>query len=793
MLLPLNEKLIIIKKNLYDKKSKDNSSNESEEITSLKNQISELEKTKKEILQEQERINVSIKAIGSDNEKARARLDELTLKNKKQQQSEVTNNFVTFSPEEKELLEKHKDFFEKNSKIMQLFGADGISVAEKSVIVKAKTPKEELEIILNLACKLKGEPMLELAKINKLVKLCDFEGMLIRHAIDLIGAHADGNIDKPIHNFFEIMEFPAVENRSKKEWYKLCLESKLAMQLLLPEAANLINVPKNYDQGLIELAKIKFPKSKEIDKLTDSNLSTNITKEKLWEFSKTCVEANATLKNSKAIDQDDFAKAFKILTDKNLKTTDNLPGVKIDGKNLGEGFEKYYMVKLPAGDPRGLILGKLTNCCQSLGQNGAAVAEHGTKDKNSGFYVIFEKGPKGEMNPEKDKMIAQSFGWLGKDTTKGGKTLVLDSWERLGKENDKLMDPFYSAFANAVAEQGISRVTLGVGTNKQITTPFMRDVVVPTKFEGKHPYPPDSENQVFIIDKEQGITTTDLIAELFRNGIADKDTKEEKIIEVLNKHKDKLDNTINKKLIGGDTILHTALKYEHMGTLEKLVQKGADINAKNRVDDTVLRIAIEFCSIDEIEMLINNGADVNIKNRGQTPLCIAVQCGIDEAEILIKNGADVNAQENYGYTALHYAAEKGKVDIVEMLIQNGSDATIKNNEGKTAIDMAKTPKIKQILTNYKEKYDVQQKDMDTKLESRLTKLLKGDLIGKEKEKLEKYINVESIQKEEKHKTKDVKEAVKDIMQEIKLDKKYGQKLQHKVKKHENQKSSGQVL
>jgi len=55
---------------------------------------------------------------------------------------------------------------------------------------------------------------------------------------------------------------------------------------------------------------------------------------------------------------------------------------------------------------------------------------------------------------------------------------VLDSWERLGKENDKLMDPFYSAFANAVAEQGISRVTLGVGSNKQITTPFMRDVVV---------------------------------------------------------------------------------------------------------------------------------------------------------------------------------------------------------------------------------------------------------------------------------------------------------------------------
>ena len=41
--------------------------------------------------------------------------------------------------------------------------------------------------------------------------------------------------------------------------------------------------------------------------------------------------------------------------------------------------------------------------------------------------------------------------------------------------------------------------------------------------------------------------------------------------------------------------------------------------------------------------------------------------------MLIQNGADVNAVDKDKWTALHYAAQNGHVDVVKVLLQNGAN------------------------------------------------------------------------------------------------------------------------
>lgn len=138
------------------------------------------------------------------------------------------------------------------------------------------------------------------------------------------------------------------------------------------------------------------------------------------------------------LDDKTFERGLDLMKDK-PKTADKLPDVTIDGKAVGQ--ENYYFTKLEPDDPRGLLLGEITNCCQSIGSAGERFAIHGATSENSGFYVWKQK-TKGEMTPA-DPIIAQSWAWIGEQGE-----LVLDSFESLDKKTyQKLVEPFMGAFA----------------------------------------------------------------------------------------------------------------------------------------------------------------------------------------------------------------------------------------------------------------------------------------------------------------------------------------------------------
>ncbi len=57
--------------------------------------------------------------------------------------------------------------------------------------------------------------------------------------------------------------------------------------------------------------------------------------------------------------------------------------------------------------------------------------------------------------------------------------------------------------------------------------------------------------------------------------------------------------------------------------------------------------------------------------------------------LLINRGADVNARQQVGYTPLMGAASGGREDLADMLLRHGADPSLVSEDGKTAASIAK--------------------------------------------------------------------------------------------------------
>lgn len=138
---------------------------------------------------------------------------------------------------------------------------------------------------------------------------------------------------------------------------------------------------------------------------------------------------------------------------------------------------------------------------------------------------------------------------------------------------------------------------------------------------------------------------------------------------------------------------------------------------------TPLLRAVEGGDIEVARMLLDKGADPNINTMGLTPFLLAAGVGpgnrggtglaaqgsaggaVSTAlmDALLQHGADVNARvtgtltyslrvsrapsANEGQSALHLAAEAGKLDLVRYLLDHGANPNITNDDGKKPIDL----------------------------------------------------------------------------------------------------------
>jgi hypothetical protein len=109
--------------------------------------------------------------------------------------------------------------------------------------------------------------------------------------------------------------------------------------------------------------------------------------------------------------------------------------------------------------------------------------------------------------------------------------------------------------------------------------------------------------------------------------------------------------------------------------LERLIAMGADVNAGDETGYTALHDAVIRDCFETVQRLIEKGANVDaVSMSGSTPLMLVRSINI--AEILIANGASVNHKSNGKRTPLHSAIWDRRWDIVNMLLDKGADPTV---------------------------------------------------------------------------------------------------------------------
>ncbi len=111
-----------------------------------------------------------------------------------------------------------------------------------------------------------------------------------------------------------------------------------------------------------------------------------------------------------------------------------------------------------------------------------------------------------------------------------------------------------------------------------------------------------------------------------------------------------------------------------ISTVQALLAKGVDVNARGDASVRALMLASGEGHLDVVHALLAKGADVNAYNdNGWTALMYASSAGhLDVVQALLAKGADVNAEGYNSNTALSIAKAKGYSDIAQLLIEAGA-------------------------------------------------------------------------------------------------------------------------
>lgn len=135
-----------------------------------------------------------------------------------------------------------------------------------------------------------------------------------------------------------------------------------------------------------------------------------------------------------------------------------------------------------------------------------------------------------------------------------------------------------------------------------------------------------------------------------------------------------------------------------------LVDRGADLGARDIDGSTPLEDAAAFGQLAIVKALVAKGANLEAKdNSGNTPLLSAAcDCAVATmpdtdvvVEYLLEHGAKINARNNQGDTALMIASGGGviKRSIVAILIQHGANLRLRNKNEQTALMIARHDRV----------------------------------------------------------------------------------------------------
>ncbi len=159
----------------------------------------------------------------------------------------------------------------------------------------------------------------------------------------------------------------------------------------------------------------------------------------------------------------------------------------------------------------------------------------------------------------------------------------------------------------------------------------------------------------------------------------------------------------------GTTPLHVAAGSPYDKGLEigeRLIEAGADVNARDTCNFTPLHVSIFSCSPQFARLLLSKGAKIDAADHnGDRPIHMAsainrtqyrqwrgisldLNCRTNAqlVKVLIEAGADANALDGMGLTPLHKAICK---DVAKELIAAGADVNARSTYSRTPLSMAR--------------------------------------------------------------------------------------------------------
>jgi ankyrin repeat protein len=146
----------------------------------------------------------------------------------------------------------------------------------------------------------------------------------------------------------------------------------------------------------------------------------------------------------------------------------------------------------------------------------------------------------------------------------------------------------------------------------------------------------------------------------------------------------------------GHTPLHAAVQNGHFEIVEQLVNKGVDVDARDNRGNTPLHLITQnYFSLPRVKLivgkLLERKANLEAKNNdGYTVLQLAAQHGyINLIDFLVASGDDLMVRDVEGNTLLHLAVLESRAELAGHLVSLNRDLLeAKNGEGNTALHLA---------------------------------------------------------------------------------------------------------
>jgi ankyrin repeat protein len=151
------------------------------------------------------------------------------------------------------------------------------------------------------------------------------------------------------------------------------------------------------------------------------------------------------------------------------------------------------------------------------------------------------------------------------------------------------------------------------------------------------------------------------------------------------------------------TVLHYAAQAGHADVVKLVIDAGADVNARDSLGRIPLHDAAWFASKASVAMLVENGADINAEDtEGATPLNLAKLFNQDHPDVAtyledlgaicdpsfirrIDQATNIDVKNEEGQTLLHEAVSEEYYNAVKKLLQKGCSVNAKNANGETPL------------------------------------------------------------------------------------------------------------